>query len=153
MKSRYIPYLVLGGAIFIVDQATKRYVFNACLNMCHVGGPLSFNLMINRGISWSLLCSDNPLIFGFITALIGLITLAVAWQGYQRIGAGLAAYGQTLVVAGSCSNILDRILVGGVIDFIVLSWGNWTWPTFNIADIAIVGGVGLMLLQLLREDY
>ncbi len=56
-----------------------------------------------------------------------------------------------LIIAGAVGNVLDRILLGGVIDFIHVHFrGDYSWPIFNVADILITIGVGLILLQQLR---
>ena len=64
---------------------------------------------------------------------------------------GINVLGEVMVIAGSSSNIIDRMVRGGVVDFIEFSYKNWAWPTFNIADAAIVVGVFFMLMQLLRK--
>ncbi len=56
---------------------------------------------------------------------------------------GVAA---SLVVGGAAGNLIDRLRFGAVTDFIDLHWGEAHWPTFNLADAAIVCGVGLLLL-------
>lgn len=53
--------------------------------------------------------------------------------------------GLIAIIAGSLSNIVDRFIYGGVIDFIELSYNQWIWPVFNVADVAIVCGIGLIL--------
>ena len=49
------------------------------------------------------------------------------------------------MLAGACSNIIDRFVYCGVIDFIVITIGGWTCPVFNIADVSIIVGVTFML--------
>ncbi len=52
-----------------------------------------------------------------------------------------------MVIAGSVSNILDRVVYGGVVDFIHVHINGWSFAVFNIADVAIVVGVCIMMLQ------
>ena len=52
-----------------------------------------------------------------------------------------------LVIGGALGNILDRLLYGAVADFFHLHWGSWSWYVFNLADLAIVAGVALLLYE------
>ena len=72
--------------------------------------------------------------------IVGMVLYTFAcWKQNSLI------WGQALILAGAVSNYYDRIMYGGVIDFIVLALGNWSWPAFNIADAAIVCGVCLIV--------
>jgi signal peptidase II len=64
----------------------------------------------------------------------------------------LSAVSLSLIVGGAIGNIIDRLLLGHVVDFIDLYYGDWHWPAFNVADSAIVIGVVLMLLEMVREE-
>jgi len=79
------------------------------------------------------------------------ITIGLSYYAYKRYVAGETIYGEVMVVAGSCSNILDRFVYGGVIDFIEVSYGQWMWPSFNFADASIVIGVGIMMMKHYKE--
>ena len=59
-------------------------------------------------------------------------------------------WGCALILGGAAGNLLDRLLFGQVTDFLLLHVGEYQWPTFNVADSAIVIGSGLLLLDLLR---
>jgi signal peptidase II len=99
----------------------------------------------NRGVSWSLLSNNTA--YGFIAVallIVGVIGMLVAhtvraYQQKQRI------FGELLVLGGALSNLFDRFFYDGVVDFITLRYGDWVFPIFNIADIAIVFGVLIML--------
>ena len=56
-----------------------------------------------------------------------------------------------LVIGGALANALDRFLHGAVADFFLLHWAGWNWYVFNLADMAIVAGVGLLLYESFRE--
>ena len=56
-----------------------------------------------------------------------------------------------LVIGGALANALDRLTRGAVADFFQLHWGDWTWYVFNLADVAIVAGVALLLYESFRE--
>jgi len=86
-----------------------------------------------------------------VSIFISLITLFILVYSYKRYKKGHSIVGETLVLAGSISNILDRIMYGGVIDFIVVSFGSYSWPVFNIADIAIVIGAFIICVYVWRD--
>jgi signal peptidase II len=85
-----------------------------------------------------------------LAAIAGVVTLVVAaaWLRRRRAASPLAHAGFALVLGGALGNVLDRILRGGVVDFIRVRW----WPVFNVADVAVVIGVALMLLGLRRRE-
>jgi len=74
-----------------------------------------------------------------------MVTAAVCWHAYYNYARGASVIAETLIIAGSVSNLIDRAVYGGVVDFVLLSYGTMSWPVFNIADVAIVMGVGLLL--------
>jgi signal peptidase II len=83
--------------------------------------------------------------------MIMAITAGVAWYAYEQYKEGHNVVGETLVVAGSVSNIIDRFWYGGVVDFIEFSYGTWIWPSFNIADMCIVFGIAIMLISHIKK--
>jgi len=144
-------YVALFLLVFTADRATKSFILAHNFLQYKINSFLSFNLVFNRGISWGMFSSSNFFVFFLVSILISIITLLILLYGYQRYKSGYAIIGETLIIAGSLSNILDRILYGGVIDFIVLSYGKHSWPVFNIADVAIVIGICIILVSIWRD--
>lgn len=135
-----------------LDQATKV----AALAVLTFGDPIAmapgFNLTIgfNEGASFGMLSgvmAGRPLA---MAALTGVITLALAWAGLRARHSREAA-GFALIVGGSLGNIVDRLRQGAVTDFLDLYWGDWHWPAFNVADMAIACGAGLLLISALTS--
>lgn len=145
-------YVALFGLIFFTDRATKFFALTNRFSRHKVNSFLSFNLMFNRGISWGMFDSQSSLIFLLISSFILLITLVMAAYAYTRFRSGHNIIGEVMVIAGSLSNILDRILYSGVIDFIVVSFGKWSWPVFNVADAFIVIGVCIISVGVWFQD-
>ena len=143
--------LVAIGTVCL-DQLTKKWA------LAHVGSGLvvnrflSFDLEINRGISWGMLHTSSFTGFVLITTLIVAVTVAVAVHAYGRWLNNQNILGETLVVAGSSANIIDRILYGGVIDFIHIAYQRYSWPIFNVADMTIVVGVFVMLWSNYQQE-
>jgi len=115
--------------------------------------PHFFNLIHtnNAGAAFGLF-SDSPapwktvLLIVISSALLAIV-IAVMWRNQQlrwATGVGLA-----LILGGALSNLFDRIRFGRVVDFLDVYYRSYHWPTFNLADSAIVVGAGLLVFQLL----
>ncbi len=145
--SLFALFAILVGA----DQLSKWYAQYAFATPVVVNDFLSFTLAYNRGISWGFFYSESTAGFVAVTlATCGVLAL-VARHAWQRAQAGRTIVPEVLVLSGAFSNLLDRFVHGGVVDFILLSYKGWSWPVFNLADAAIVCGVGLMLLTMMRR--
>jgi signal peptidase II len=70
----------------------------------------------------------------------------LAWQTLKA-ETRMAMFGYAFIVGGALGNVIDRAIYGAVIDFILLYWRQWSWPVFNVADMAITFGVGLILID------
>jgi len=108
-----------------------------------------FNLVFtwNPGTSFSLfrnLGESAPLI---IIILSGVIIGAIGYYLFARSRPGLEKWGLALIVGGASGNLIDRVRFGAVIDFLDFHVANWHWPAFNVADMAITVGVGLLILN------
>jgi len=131
----------------MLDRFTKHYVLYMCPWRCVINQFISIQPLFNRGISWGMLHTASNWVFIIISCVIAIITSMLAVYTYLRWRQGVSIGGECLVLAGSLSNIVDRIIYKGVVDFILLSFNEWSWPIFNIADMAIVIGVGIMIIQ------
>lgn len=130
--------------VFVSDRVTKVMASEWLSNAAFAVFPgLRFHLTFNTGISFSLLSSKGSIsweLTGLIAVVVAL--LIVAWRFYARTKLADIAFG--LIIGGAVGNFVDRLCIGGVIDFVELYCGRWVWPTFNCADIAIV--IGFMIL-------
>ncbi len=142
-----LKYPLLFIAVVVLDQASKWLILPYKESPIGVTRFLTFSVDTNRGISWGLFNTTNTWLFVVITLIIGLLTLSLCVYAYQQYKQGNTIYGELLVIAGSVSNIIDRVVHAGVIDFIAIHFGSYTWPVFNLADVAIVLGVFIMFIQ------
>jgi signal peptidase II len=79
---------------------------------------------------------------------------AMAWLLVAGRAGGLRSRaGIALILGGAAGNLLDRMLDGGVVDFLLFYFRRFEWPAFNVADSAIVVGAGLVLLELLLARH
>jgi signal peptidase II len=148
MSTRAWLYWLIGLVIFCADRATK---YLALVWLCdasyQINSFVSFELVINRGISWGMFHSSSSAAFVVVSCVIVAVTMMVSWHALYFWRRGLPLFGHVCIIAGSVSNIIDRVYYCGVIDFIVLSYNSVSWPVFNVADAAIVCGVGILLFQ------
>jgi signal peptidase II len=129
------------------DQLTKAIVTTRLdlYDEVHVAGPFSIHHVTNSGIAFGLFSSATSIV-------ILLTTLAVAWMLYFFARSGsrhpILPVALGLVIGGSVSNLVDRVRLGHVTDFLDLRY----WPAFNLADTFIVVGVAVLLLALVVSD-
>jgi len=141
---QWIGLLAIALAALAGDQLTKHIVVSHLTldGERHVAGPLSIHHVQNSGIAFGLFARATPVVT-ILTAL------AVAWMlvFFARSGSRhpILPVALGLLIGGSASNLLDRIRLGHVTDFIDLRF----WPAFNLADSFIVLGVLVLLAALL----
>jgi signal peptidase II len=145
------PQWVSLGAVALAglgaDQLTKAIVTNrlALGEEVRVVGPFSIHHVTNSGIAFGLFASATSIV-------ILLTAVAVAWMLYFFARSGsrhpVLPVALGLVIGGSVSNLVDRVRLGHVTDFIDLKY----WPAFNLADSFIVVGVAALLLALVAAD-
>lgn len=138
-------------AAFIADQVSKALVIGLFSGPGESVEVLPFfNVILarNRGVSFSLL-KGLP---WWSLAFVGLaaVTLLSVWFWRARTKWGGIAFG--LIIGGAFGNIVDRIRWGAVTDFLDFHVGQYHWPAFNFADVAIVFGIGFFLLQQARRQ-
>lgn len=128
------------------DQVTKWWILERVMvppREIPVTGFFNVVLGTNTGVSFGLFASASQSILVLVGAgLVGFL-MFLLWRAETL----LAATALGLVIGGATGNIIDRIRRGGVTDFLDFYWGQWHWPTFNVADIGIVCGAGLLLFE------
>lgn len=145
-------YAGLATLVIVSDRITKAWALATCVTPYVVNAWLSCSLVFNRGISWSLFHSEVAFSFGLVTALVLAVTAMVAWHAWQGLLVRRTITGEILVLAGALSNVYDRFAYGGVVDFIALEYRGYHWPLFNIADIAVVVGVVIMVYEIIMYE-
>lgn len=144
---------LLIASLICIDRITKILALVYCFERpCRLTSFCTLDVTFNRGIAFGMFFFNEPMLFGIVTSVIALVIGYLAWYAATRALQGFTITGESLVIAGAFSNLLDRLFYHGVIDFIELSYKNFTWYSFNIADACIVLGVGLMLYQQYKEQ-
>lgn len=142
----FYRYMLLIFSIIGIDRITK-FIMRELQEPYVVNDYVSFTLHYNRGISWSMFHSESTLVFTILTTLIALCIFIFGLYAFVRYHNNFGITCELMVCAGAFSNLIDRLLYGGVVDFIMLSYKGWSWPVFNIADTVIVLGlIGMILI-------
>ena len=149
-----LRWLWLSLLVVALDQGSKQLA-EATLQL-HERVPLLpfFNLTLayNEGAAFSFLGDQGGWQRWLFTGLaIGVTGVLLVWLHRLRARERLLAAALALIVGGAVGNLIDRVLWGHVIDFLDLYYRQWHWPAFNLADSAIVLGMGLFLLDGLRQ--
>jgi signal peptidase II len=143
---KFMKLLAAMAALFAIDRCTKMWALQLGGEWI-VNKNLSCALVFNRGINWGLFNNSSNLIYVLLTIAIGIVITALMIMAYAAHKQGKPILGYALILTGAFSNFLDRIFCGGVIDFIVVWFGDWSWPAFNVADAAILLGIAILIKE------
>lgn len=123
--------------VVLLDQVTKWIVMQSWAGLPRGGRYLRLELLYNSGVSFSFLRGNTTVILVLVVAIVVVLVIALALASPPtRLALGV-------ILGGALGNLVDRVFRdGAVVDFI----GVWRWPTFNVADIAIVVGALLLVL-------
>lgn len=149
-------YFWVAGAVVSLDQTTKALVDRfMTLHESHplVEGFLQLTYVRNRGAAFGMFSDASlPYQSTFFSALSLAALVAIAVYAWKRpANERLTRTGLALIMGGAIGNLLDRIRLGYVIDFVDAYWGPHHWPAFNAADSAITVGVCLLVLDILLQ--
>lgn len=148
-----LVWLLLSVAVIVIDQWTKAWVLSSLPEYTAVPvieGFWNWYRTYNTGAAFSFLAGAGGWQLWLFTGLaIGISGLLAWWLLQLPRGQWKAALPYSLVIGGAIGNVIDRQLHGHVVDFIQWHVGNYYWPSFNIADCAIVGGaIGIFVFGL-----
>ncbi len=152
----FIIAVLSGLAVLIIDQFTKYFIisnFSLGQSADFIKGLIDIVYIHNEGAAWGMLSGKTWLLVAFTTVAMGFCGYLLWKYGRKN---KLMLMGLTLVISGGVGNLIDRIFRNGkVIDF--LHFEFWPeFPVFNVADCAIVVGVGLLILYFVIDtvnDY
>lgn len=146
-------WLIPSALIIVLDQFTKNWVVQAF--SFGEASPITefFNLVLahNTGAAFSFLAGAGgwQRVFFIVVASVASAVMLYLLRKHGR--EFLFSLALSLVLGGALGNLVDRIRWGYVVDFLDFYYGNYHWPAFNVADMAITGGVILLVLDSLRK--
>lgn len=142
----YLSLIVV--LVLVLDRVTKCLVVSRMtegMSIPVIDHVVHFTYVLNPGAAFGML--EHERLFFIILTLVVLGAIALLYKKLQQESTQVQ-YGMALFVGGALGNLYDRMATGLVIDFIDLR----IWPVFNVADIAICVGVGLILWSVVREE-
>ena len=155
MPIRYLITLVTVLPVLVLDQLTKLYIdrtFQLYESLPVIKGLFSITYVRNQGAAFGIFARQSLRVPFFITIAL-IAAVGILWAIHRlRPDQKLASFSLALILAGAVGNLIDRIRLGEVIDFLDVYWRSHHWPAFNIADSAITVGVILLLWEMWKED-
>lgn len=151
-KYKIFAFITISG--IIADQVTKIYIDKSMKlfdSIAVIPNLFSITYLRNKGAAFSFLSNASwrlPFFIGIsMVALIAIILFYRKIEESQK----LPQIGLSMIFSGAIGNLIDRVRMGEVIDFLDVYWKSHHWPAFNVADSLICVGVGFMLLDTLFE--
>ncbi len=157
-KAHNFPFLrslAIATVVLLLDQLSKW----SALSNLKLGIPeevlpfMNWLLLFNSGAAFSFLAQSSGWQRWFFTILGLAASLYILWLLRKNQNDKLLSFALSLILGGALGNVLDRLMLGAVVDFIDLHYGNQHWPAFNIADSAICIGAALIVLAELRKSF
>lgn len=147
------PLLLAAGMCFVLDQLSKYWLLNVygmpARSPQHLNEYFALVMAWNKGVSFSMFAhSAEWMPYALVALALGICGMLVhlglkSHHRFERIGYGL-------VIGGALGNALDRVRFGAVADFFYVHLGDLGWPAFNVADMGICCGVGLLLVAVIK---
>lgn len=138
---------------FALDQLTKWFLLAHVMNPPrNIPVTFFFDIVMafNRGVSFSLFAQDSRTgVLVLCAVALGIVALLSYWM--LRAPSKILGVALGLMIGGALGNLLDRLRIGAVVDFLYFHWDPHGFPAFNVADTAITIGVGLILLDSFLE--
>jgi len=151
---RYTILVLFAGIVFLADQLTKIWIHKTLRlgeGISIIPGLLDLHYIRNTGAAFGFLSGTHstfriPFFIG-----ISVVAIGVIFYLFRKIEDSmvLIPLALSLVLGGALGNLIDRIRLGEVIDFILIHYQRFHWPAFNVADTAITVGVFLLLYHIL----
>ncbi len=146
----------MAGGIFIIDQLTKLAAWHWVAPIRRIEvipGFFDLHYIMNTGVAFGILSGGRSGLK--VAALIGVALFALTVIFFfiitTRPQERIFLWGLSLVAGGAVGNFVDRIRMWAVIDFMELYYGRFHWPVFNVADIALTVGTGLILIHFIKN--
>ncbi len=155
MRLRYQILLAVSALVLVLDQLTKIYIDRTMelhSSITVIEGFFNITYLRNKGAAFGILANSAWRLPFFL--LVSTIAVAVILVVIKRLRDDqvLNAASLSLIFSGALGNLIDRVRLGEVIDFLDVHWKGHHWPAFNIADSAICVGVFLLAIEMIQEE-
>jgi signal peptidase II len=154
--TRSLRYLLVVAGVVGLDQLAKAVVVRTIGLHDYVplvDGLLSLSHVRNHGAAFGLLSDWNLPYQSLLLSVLSLLALGAIAAYFTRLpeAARLPRLALALVLGGAIGNVVDRLRLGYVVDFVHVYWREYQWPDFNVADSAITIGVALLVIDILSS--
>lgn len=148
-------WLALSAVVVVLDQLSKQWVSKSLVFGEMIPVMPSFNLVLahNAGAAFSFLAGAGgwQRIFFSVIAIVAAVVIVHLLRKHH--GEKLFSLALALILGGALGNLFDRVLLGHVVDFLDFYVQSYHWPAFNVADMAITGGAGLLIWDSLKKPH
>lgn len=150
---RFVMWMIVALMIVITDQLTKWAIVEwvALYDKVPVNSFINLTHQKNAGAAFSFLADAGGWqrwFFVVLSAGVSVVIIVWLWR-IQRAGQTVLAAGLALVLGGAVGNLIDRVVLGHVTDFVQVMFGSWAFPSFNVADAGISVGAVLLIIDAL----
>jgi len=145
--------LALSAVVIALDQLTKQWVSQSLAFGEAIPVMPSFNLVLahNTGAAFSFLAGAGGWQRGFFSVIAVVAAAVIVHLLRKHHEEKIFSLALALILGGALGNLIDRILLGHVVDFLDFYVQGYHWPAFNVADMAITGGAGLLIWGSLKK--
>jgi signal peptidase II len=146
-----VYWLWLSALVISIDQITKQLVVKhlSWFEVQPLIPHLNLVHMKNTGAAFSMFNTAPVWVFAGLGVAVSVAI--IVWMRRNPSGQTLIATALALILGGALGNVIDRVTRGSVVDFVDFYVGNWHFAAFNVADMAISLGAGLMILDMLQD--
>jgi signal peptidase II len=154
LRRKYITFLLVGMAVLLVDQITKGIImqrFSLYESLEVIPGFFNLTHIRNTGGAFGMLAGKPCWLRTGLFLAISCVALGTIFYLYTRIPPGKPwlDLGLAMTFGGAFGNLIDRLRLGDVVDFLDFYVGTLHWPAFNVADSAISVGIGIFCFYFL----
>lgn len=150
-RLKNVHWLWVSAAVMLLDQVSKQLVVKSIARFEYITvlPVLNWVHLHNKGAAFSMMSHLPPWLFVLLG--VGVSIGILVWLRRNPVGQRIVAAGLALILGGALGNVIDRVRLGHVTDFIDFHIGDWHFAAFNVADMAITVGAGLLILDMLLE--
>jgi len=155
MKNKYLILSLVTAVVIFLDQATKLFIDRTMeihSSLTVVNNFFNITYIRNKGAAFGFLADTSFRLPFFIGISIIAVVVIIGILRNIRSEQKLTVVALSLILSGALGNLIDRVRLGEVIDFIDCHWYQHHWPAFNVADSAICVGVFILATDMFLEE-
>ena len=142
------PWLVLALVVIVLDQISKYQIIGSFAygeRLSVIAGFFDLTLLYNPGAAFSFLAGHSGWQRWFFAGIAVVASAVLISLLFSARGQRMFSLALTLILGGAIGNLIDRLVLGHVTDFLLFYQGDWAFPAFNLADCAITLGAILLI--------